>query len=143
MCYGSGSASYFAKNMGVVMIPSLMKILQGKHSSIWYGLVLFLRKIHSKKVADTNIFLFHSIMDYIFKTDRGRKFEFHCLFEISKIQTTMKKLQKYNYPNFGAKIGTKNSFLALYKTTTTYFSDSIHVYCGYSMQIRTLNFWPF
>ena len=39
------------------MIPSLMKILQGKsNSSIWYGLVLFLRKIHSKSV-DTNIYL--------------------------------------------------------------------------------------
>ena len=38
------------------MIPSLMKILQGKsNSSIGCGLVLFLRKIHSKSV-DTIIY---------------------------------------------------------------------------------------
>lgn len=38
------------------MIPSLMKILQGKsNSSIWCGLVLFLRKIRSKSV-DTVIY---------------------------------------------------------------------------------------
>lgn len=56
---------------------------------VWFSFIL--KKNTQQKCRHNFIFLFHSVIEYISKTDHGRKFESHCLFEISKIQTTMRK----------------------------------------------------